>query len=746
MTLQDYNNHFAYPLTKRVIIFAESGLLIENDNIVSEHMSLESSLCSESNVRYGRCEASCFKVQIADMNHNFVGEWLDVFIDTYVDPVRIIDNSNNALVTSDGDNLVADEPTIWRYKIGRFKVFSDEPSGDRRWRNLTCYDVMYDILNTDVLPWYRTVTFPILMRNLRASLFTYLGVEQKLETESLINDDLVVQGNFSSNEVMSGKSIVEAICELNGVFGHINNEGIFEYVDLYRGGIGSVTLNHYIDGTFTYEDYRSAEITGVWYKGSDEDAGMLIGTSDNAYVIQSNPFLFGYEGSQTMRTVLQRIRAQITPVRFEQYQLETYGNPALPLGAFILFRDSSSTAFSFKVMRKYMKGIQSLHDTFSSQTEEHQPTQVNSLQTELTRSKGKVHELVVDVNELTSTIYDEDTGLVSQIQQMSDEVVLKVKSDGTMVEVALGVDPSEGSSFQVKADNIEFISNGKIELTSNTLEINSTNFQVSSSGSITAKSGTIGGWTIGANKISAGDSTDGVAVVQRPYSDITWVFGAGGTSHSSYSDCAFKVSKNGSVFCKWLNITPNSTARTNGSGFWGFESTNTTTVLRLYNTSGSATVQLNGGSGYAEFKQLYVTGSKTRVVDTEDYGTRRLYCYETPSPMFGDLGEGQIAEDGCCYIPIEPVFGETVDVKDIEYQVYLQKYGEGDCYVAERKASYFVVRGTVGLSFGWEIKAKQIDLSQKRLEVHDKYEIQARDYATDAQEHINKIQEEREVA
>jgi hypothetical protein len=139
-----------------------------------------------------------------------------------------------------------------------------------------------------------------------------------------------------------------------------------------------------------------------------------------------------------------------------------------------------------------------------------------------------------------------------------------------------------------------------------------------------------------------------------------------------------------------------------------------------------------------------VGGTKSRVVATEDYADRLLYCYETPSPLFGDVGEGTIAEDGLCYIQIDNILLETINTS--QYQVFLQKYGSGDCWVKERKGTYFVVEGTPGLSFGWELKAKQSDFDQLRLEKHtETLDVSnAVDYATDAIEHIEEIRRERE--
>lgn len=111
---------------------------------------------------------------------------------------------------------------------------------------------------------------------------------------------------------------------------------------------------------------------------------------------------------------------------------------------------------------------------------------------------------------------------------------------------------------------------------------------------------------------------------------------------------------------------------------------------------------------------LVVGGSKLRAIDTEHYGTRGLNAYETPEPYFGDIGESQIGQDGRCEVMIEEIFGETIDHDG--YQVFLQKYGRGDCWVAERLNDRFIVEGDAGLKFGWELKAHQIDHNGKRLE------------------------------
>lgn len=134
---------------------------------------------------------------------------------------------------------------------------------------------------------------------------------------------------------------------------------------------------------------------------------------------------------------------------------------------------------------------------------------------------------------------------------------------------------------------------------------------------------------------------------------------------------------------------------------------------------------------------LDITDVKAKLVTTEDYGKRRLYCYETPTPSFGDIGEGTIDETGYCYIYLEPIFAETIS-NDVDYQVFLQNYGIGSSYVYSKTSNYFVVKGDPGLHFAWEIKAKQLGYSQYRLDKRedDEFKIVDIDYGESAANYI----------
>lgn len=141
---------------------------------------------------------------------------------------------------------------------------------------------------------------------------------------------------------------------------------------------------------------------------------------------------------------------------------------------------------------------------------------------------------------------------------------------------------------------------------------------------------------------------------------------------------------------------------------------NTVDFLRYVNFPANYTPDF---AGNVEIRgDLSVRGSKSRRVNTDTYGERLQYCYETAAPYFGDMGYGTTDENGICLIEIDDIFQETVGTQ--EYLTFIQPEDKGNLYVnkAEKFCNYFIVRGTANLSFAWEIKCIQRGYSHERLE------------------------------
>lgn len=465
MTLQEYDELYRGMLVKKMKIITSGGVTLLNKDIASEEMSLEESLCSDENLRYGACESSCFSIRIVYSDHSFVGEWLDVYQSIYTDADGYLLNEDGTFILNEtGGRIQLESEADATVHIGRFKVFSDKPTNDRLYRDLVCYDLMYDILNADVTSWSDGLTFPMTVKNFRDSFFTEIGVTQ--ETTTLVNDNFNIIGNYIVESSLSGKTIIEAICELNGVFGHINRDGKFEYITLPSDE--TIEYPYYVDGSGAYEDYETEAVTGIIARSVEGDLGTLVGTNDNIYYIDYNPLLFGSEGSAAMEDALENLLDVISEVTYRPFKITTYGNPMLPLGTNVIFATRNQTVESF-VMNRVLRGIQALKDDFSAVGEQIYPKDINSARNEIKQLNGKAHVLRSDVDQLYSEVYDEQGRSV--IQQMSNEIVLKVDSNGKLVKVALDSNASTGSTFTIDADYID-IESSTIKFDNNGYKVN----------------------------------------------------------------------------------------------------------------------------------------------------------------------------------------------------------------------------------------------------------------------------------
>ena len=249
---------------------------------------------------------------------------------------------------------------------------------------------------------------------------------------------------------------------------------------------------------------------------------------------------------------------------------------------------------------------------------------------------------------------------------------------------------------------------GTLAITKGSINLGSGNFIVTDAGALTAKSGVIASFTIGTSGLTytSGSNTGSVG-----NSGIYFQDSSRRTRMRSYSLEIGKISGGSYSYIGELQGY-------NDDGIWLLGKK----VYLAHRSSASAAaianVTVNTSGNVSVYGDFSVNGTKSRQVKTDDYSDRLLYCYETPTPIFGDIGEATIDEDGFCYVDLDDIFSETIE-DTVEYQVFLQKEGEGDCWVAGKAPRYFVIQGTPGLRVAWELKAKQKDYRNIRLEQGD---------------------------
>lgn len=118
--------------------------------------------------------------------------------------------------------------------------------------------------------------------------------------------------------------------------------------------------------------------------------------------------------------------------------------------------------------------------------------------------------------------------------------------------------------------------------------------------------------------------------------------------------------------------------------------------------------------GLYAYGSLGCSGTKYRVVDTENHGKVGLNAFETAEAYFSDLGSGIIDESGVATICFDEVFKETIE-QDAEYQVFLSRTSPAQAEWIEKQNGYFVVHGEPGATFDWMLCCKQKGYADVRL-------------------------------
>lgn len=189
----------------------------------------------------------------------------------------------------------------------------------------------------------------------------------------------------------------------------------------------------------------------------------------------------------------------------------------------------------------------------------------NAIALEVTNTRGSVATLGAKLSETDSKV----TSLTNWQGKTSETIAGLVQSASDNKASITQIVQNIGADGEVNAASIvTAINNSDSIIALNADHINlqgfvtaNKTFTIDTNGSITAIGGKMGGWNITDNKIYAGDGINTkTAAIQIPRDGMSWVFAAGGTSHSNYSDCPFRVHKSGKLYAKDAEIDGTITA------------------------------------------------------------------------------------------------------------------------------------------------------------------------------------------
>lgn len=380
------------------LYFPELGVTLGNGAVDLDTLSLTESLLEGNNIEFVGCIASVFSVQVRGLKEDVKGR-------------KIV-----AKLHTDGTE---GEPITLFNGI----VDSAVRQSNKRVKEIVAYDELYTKGNTEVSAWYKSLAFPVTLKELRDSLFAYIGLEQA--EASLPNDGISIKKQYAPNSLQA-LSVIKAVCQINGVFGIINRQGIFEYrilgnieedesiypsETLFPGNdvfptnpnIAMAQAERIAEGIeaeyfsfyrrVEYEEYKVKPIDKVTIRQSDEDAGTTYGTGINNYIIQGNMFTYGLKETE-LAEIAKNVYESIGGFSYYPFRSDNNGLPFIECGldavSYYVVDWENSTGGeivyeekSFYILNRELTGTQALKDSYSAQGEEYQTEFITDLQTQI---------------------------------------------------------------------------------------------------------------------------------------------------------------------------------------------------------------------------------------------------------------------------------------------------------------------------------------------------------------------------
>lgn len=548
----------------------EPWLTIEGDQIYGETLELTESLCLNNRITWGSCEAAKFSITVSGVEEALTGcEFIAVL-------------------------------SIGSYQMayGIYTVESAVRQEDRTKRKITAYDRMirFDI---DVSGWYHAM-YPDnqqvhTIKELRDSLCDYVGVSQHFC--ELMNDDMEV-GKTIDPETLSGRDVLKAICEINGVFGHIDRTGVLAYVRLQETGLypseetypsetlyprGAWDYAEDIDfyRSITYEDYLIDGIDQVQVRQEEGDIGAVVGSGKNAYIVEGNFLAYGL-GSADLTKLAWSIYDVIAGRSYRPAKISTYAMPWIEVGDGLRAVTTDMEVATF-VLTRTMSGIQAMMDTVEAKGTKTQK-QSFGVQSEIIQLKGKTAVIIKNVDEVSAAVTDLEKDTTAKIKVVSDQITAEVKR-AEAAEASLSIKADQiltsvtdlrtntSSRFEQTANQIALkvskgevssqisVESGGVDIKGNRFSWSSTYSSMTADGKLSAVSGSFSG-DITANAFK---TVDGSIVLANGKLTIT---GAeiNGTTNTSTIGCKTLSANNGNI--STLDCQTGNISSVNANSIW----------------------------------------------------------------------------------------------------------------------------------------------------------------------------------
>ena len=352
----------------QLLIEVSGGTYLTNTEIAQESFSLTEMLSDTTDLKFGGCNASQFRIRIRSSVQNMTGKTIVVKQFAYTDAdIRIVINNGIPVeynTRTEETSALGDDYFLY----GTYKVRTDKPTPDKAYRDISAFDAMERIISEDIGEWYTNFfdTYDkVTLKFFREAILDYFGITYDDFTG--VNDTVAVSKTITTTAI-SAKTILSAICELNGCFGVITRDNKFKCKVLDTTTVAK-RYDRYKQGQVNYQDALSNVITQVQIVNDLSKANATIGVAGNPYTINDNVLLLGKDSTE-LETIATRLLPVVSACAYRPFTCSTYGDPCIELGDFIQIPTIDETIESFVLYRE-LTGTQALGDKLEAKGEEY---------------------------------------------------------------------------------------------------------------------------------------------------------------------------------------------------------------------------------------------------------------------------------------------------------------------------------------------------------------------------------------
>lgn len=391
-------------ITKNYNISIENSLM-SNKEIVYGSFSLQEKLCASDTLKFGECNASMVKLQIAADLGDLTGK--KMYITQTIKSTFESENNTDQIV------------------IGEYNIDSCILTANKKYRDIVAYDNIY-LFYKNVSEWYEELSFPISMNDMLESLCTYVGV-QCVNYDNLCNGSILIDKTVSSEE-LQGITILKCIAELNGGFFRATSSTDIEFVMLSDVIDEELDVKNY--RTLKKEDFITEKYTKLVLRRETDDIGASAGDGTNAYIIEDNFLLYG-KSSIELKNIAEVLFEQIKDIQYIPYTATQVGLPYLRCGSRVKYNLADGSSFISYMLQRTLTGTQILKDTIlTSGTKT--PENIFGIEKELIKLKGKANVLKRSIEETLLYIENIEKGLISELRQTEENISAMLKELGCL--------------------------------------------------------------------------------------------------------------------------------------------------------------------------------------------------------------------------------------------------------------------------------------------------------------------------